>query len=288
MRSAVRRLARRVVVLALTVVAPTVLAVHTPARAETPARHETLREFQPTGKYEWMPSVATDKSTVLYFSVRAAAYVLRGPGVETPVLVRTGTRVVESFPEEAVLPRDDGGFDLKADVKLKELGKFELDGMSIKIEVEGLKGRLAAASPVLGWHKADHLLTHRPEYARDAKAYEPVAADVEALRNCRGEIRLFVYFGTWCPTCTTVMGRILRVEEELAKGAKPDEKPHVVIDYYGLPAAPETWNDAEAKKYGLDVLPTALLYVDGTLCRRLFAADLARPEAALRGSLSGR
>jgi len=214
--------------------------------------------------------------------------VLRGAGVTTPILVRTGTRVVESFPEEAALPRDDGGFDLKADVKLTELGKFELDGMSIKIDVTGLKGRLVAASAVLGWHKGEDLLTHRPEYARDAKAYEPIAADVEALRGCKGEIRLFVYFGTWCATCTTVMGRILRVEEELAKGCKPDEKPHVVIDYYGLPTAPNTWTDPEAAKYALDVLPTALLYVDSTLCRRLFAVDLARPEAALRGALSGR
>lgn len=288
MRLARRRLAPRVAALA-TLLAVASFASHPPAAlADTPARHDTLREFQPTGKYEWVPSEATEKTTVVYFSVRAAAYVLRGAGVATPVLVRTGTRVIESFPEDAVLPRDDGGFDLKADVKLKELGKFELAGVSIKIEVEGLKGRLAAASPVLGWHKAVDLLTHRPEYARDAKAYQPVEGDLEVLRACTAEIRLFVYFGTWCPTCTTVMGRILRVEEEVGKCCKPGEKSRFQVDYYGLPPAPDTWKDPEAVKYTLDVLPTALLYVDGTLCRRLFAVDLTRPEAAVRGAVSAR
>ena len=40
--------------------------------------------------------------------------------------------------------------------------------------------------------------------------------------------------------------------------------------------------DAEAVKYGLDTLPTALVYVDGNLCSKLYAAELHRPEAALR------
>ena len=192
MRLAPRSLARCAVALALAAALP--LAAPSAARADGPARHETLREFQPTGKFEWEPAEKTDKATVLYFSVRAAAYVLRGAGVPNPVLIRTGTKALESFGEEAVLPRDDGGFDLKADVKLKELGKFELDGMSIKVAVEGLKGRLVPANPVLGWHKAEDLLKHRPEYARDAKAYVPVAADLEALRGCKADVRVFVYF----------------------------------------------------------------------------------------------
>ncbi len=33
---------------------------------------------------------------------------------------------------------------------------------------------------------------------------------------------------------------------------------------------------------GLDTLPTALVYVDGNLCSKLYAAELHRPEAALR------
>ncbi len=283
MRLAPRSLARCAVALALAAALP--FAAPSAAQADGPARHETLREFQPTGKFEWEPAEKTDKTTVLYFSVRAAAYVLRGAGVPAPILVRTATRGVESFPEDAALPRDDGGFDLKADVKFKELGKFELDGMSIKIAVEGLKGRLVPAHPVLGWHKADDLLTHRPEYARDAKAYTPVATDLDALRACKADVRVFVYFGTWCSTCTTVMGRILRVEQELAKGCKDGEKPHVQVDYYGLPAAPATWTDPEAVKYALDTLPTALVYVDGALCSKLYAAELNRPETSLRAIL---
>lgn len=280
MRLAPRSLARCAVALALAAALP--FAAHPTAQADGPARHETLREFQPTGKFEWEPTEKTDKTTVLYFSVRAAAYILRGTGVAAPVLIRTATRTIESFGEDAVLPRDDGGIDLKADVKLKELGKFELEGMSIKVAVEGLKGRLVPSTPVLGWHKAEDLLKHRPEYARDAKAYVPVASDLETLRGCKAEVRVFVYFGTWCSTCATVMGRVLRVEEELAKGCKDGEKPHFTVDYYGLPATPATWADPEAVKYALDTLPTALVYVDGNLCSKLYAAELHRPEAALR------
>lgn len=283
MRLAPRRLARCALALGLAAALPT--AVLPAARADDPARHETLREFQPTGKFEWEPAEKTDKTTVLYFSTRAAAYVLRGAGVPAPILIRTATKSIESFGEESVLPRDDGGFDLRADVKLKELGKFELESMAIKIAVEGVKGRLVPSTPVLGWHKGEELLKHRPEYARDAKAYTPVAADLEALKNCKADVRVFVYFGTWCSTCATVMGRVLRVEEEMAKACKDGEKPHFAIDYYGLPSGQETWKDPEAVKYALDTLPTALVYVDGALCSKLFAAELHRPESALRAIL---
>lgn len=270
------------------------------ARADDTPRHATLRDFQPTGKFVWEALPAADAAKgegaagssedrpTLYFSARGAAYLLKGPGLASPVLLRTGTRLVQTLPEEALLARDDGTLDLRADAAPKDLGKFAIDGTTIRVEVEGIRGRLVTAPHILGWQKAEGILKARPEYGRDAKAYRPVATDVEGMLSCKADVRLFVYFGTWCPTCVTVMGHILRLEDEIVKACKPGETPRFHIDYYGLPPAPDTWKDAEAVKYGLSVLPTALLYVDGEYCSRLVAADLMRPEAAIRAALAGR
>lgn len=260
------------------------------ARADGPARHETLRDFQPTGKWVWEPTAPSDQPVLVYFSARAAAYVLRGAGLASPFLLRNGSNLVESFPEAAILPGEKDAFDLKADVATKELGRYEIDlkTKSLRVAVDGLKGRLLPASAMLGWKKAAALLEHVPEYARDAKAYTPDAATLASLRGCSGEVRVFVYFGTWCQTCGTVMGHILRVEQELASGCKPGDKPAFQFDYYGMPPPPETWKDPEAEKYQLDVLPTGLVYVNGTLCRRIVGGDWASPERVLRDAMGPR
>ncbi len=256
--------------------------------AGTPALHESLREFLATSKYEFVPDVKGTTTPAVYFSARSATYLLRQTGLGLPLLLRTGACALESVPEEALVDRSDGGFDLRADVKPTSLGCAVLSGRDLLIEIPGLKGKLTPPAPMLGWQKAANVLAAIPEYARDAKKYAIDENCIASLKTTKGKVRVFVYFGTWCPTCSTVMGRVLRLEQELAKDApapKEGEAPAFQFDYFGAKPEPDTWEEPELKSHAIEILPTGLVYVDGKDQSRISGFDWSRPEAALRRAL---
>ena len=96
-------------------------------------------------------------------------------------------------------------------------------------------------------------------------------------------MRVFVYFGSWCPTCNLLLGRVIRVEQELAKGPAK-----VQFDYYGLPGAPKTWDDPEVTARNVDRIPSAIVYVDGKYARRIVGYELSKPESAIAAAVAGR
>ncbi len=248
------------------------------------AAHPILREFMPTGKYVLQTGEKPDPKASVFFSQRAASYLVRGSRLGAPFLVRTGTAEVETFPESELLCREDGGCDLRADVEPKALGKFTVQGADMLIRVPGLDAKLTPARPLAGWLKSANLLAHLPEYARDAKAHRPDENCLASLKGCRGDIRIFVYFGTWCPTCAILMGRILRLEQELARS--PNVR--VQFDYYALPPAPNTWTDPEALARDIAAIPTGLVYVDTQYAGRIVGYEWSRPESALLSLLNPR
>jgi hypothetical protein len=270
------------------------------ATGDAPAIHESLREFLPTSKYEFVGEPRLERATQVYLSARSAAYLVRGTALGSPLLVRTGAGVLESVPEDALIDRPDGGFDLRADVKPKELGRFQLKGRDLLIDVPLekdkpdvplVKGKLSPPAPLLGWQKAANLLAHSPEYERDAKAYVVVADCLTAIKAVKGRINVFVYFGSWCPTCSTVMGKVLRVEKDLTKDLKEPkegEGPAIQFDYYGLPPEPDTWEDKESKGREIFKIPTGLVYIDSHLAGRIEPDEWSRPEAALRRALESK
>ena len=257
--------------------------------ADAPAIHETLREFLPTSKYEFVADPKASTEAEVYFSARAATYLVRGTALGVPLLLKTGVCSLDTVTEEALLDRKDGGFDLRADAKLTNLGCAVLAGRDLLVDVPGLKGKLSPKPPMLGWFKAANLLAGIPEYARDAKKYAISDECVTSLKTTtKGKVRVFVYFGTWCPTCSTVMGRVLRLEQELEKGAaapKEGEAPAFQFDYFGAKPEPDTWEEPELKTHGIEILPTGLVYVDGRNVGRISGYDWSRPEAALRRAL---
>lgn len=256
--------------------------------ADAPAVHATLREFLPTSKYEFVPDEKGSTSLRVLFSARSAAYLVRETALGAPLLVQTGVCTLESVPEEALVDRPDGGFDLRADAKTTSVGRAVLTGRDLLIDVPGLKGRLTPPPPVLGWQKAANLEDAVPEYARDAKKYAINDDCIASLKTTKGKVRVFVYFGTWCATCSTVMGRVLRLEQELLKDAPtPTEggAPPFQFDYYGAKPEPATWEEPELKSHAIEILPTGLVYIDGKDVGRISGFDWSRPEAALRRAL---
>ncbi len=249
---------------------------------------EPKPEPKPAPKANAPEQAATVAAPGVYYSRRGAAYLVLGSPLGLPVLVRTGRSAVESFAAESLIAHEDGGVDLRSDVTLTRIGGFTLEGADIVIDVPGLAGRLTPPPPLLGWKTGADLLAHTPEYGRDAQTCPMDAACLATLRGCTNEIRVAVYFGTWCTSCSLLLGRILRLEQDINKDIKEGGKQRIRFDYYGLPAPPATWNDPEANLRRLDHLPTAIVFVNGAYCNRIGAAELGRPDLALRMVLSGR
>ena len=94
------------------------------------------------------------------------------------------------------------------------------------------------------------------ELRKDNKLDEKV---FEKLKAYEGTAEIVVFFGSWCHGCARVLGRILRLEEELARA---DSK--VTFRYYGLPEGRRAMRrNALAKKHSIEKLPTGR---PGQLC----------------------
>jgi hypothetical protein len=275
----------RIGALAAGLAALAVLLAAPSAQADGRDIHPVLREFMPTGKYVFDPVTESQPPSV-YFSQRAAAYLVRGTPLGDPLLVRTGTSAVERVANDKIVCRPDGGCDIAADAKPTPLGTFRLSGTEMVIQVPGLTGKLKPRPPLAGWIVGKELRVAQPEYDRDAKKHTLDPALVADLAQTKGEVRVFVYFGSWCSTCTMLMGRILRLEEALtAEGAAG---PNVRFDYYAAPNVPRFYQDPEIASGRIDRLPTGLVYVDGTYVGRIVSTAWLRPEAALRNVLASR
>jgi hypothetical protein len=223
------------------------------------------------------PAASAPNRPRVYFSLRASAYLVLDTPAKHPLLVHGGLKpYLQSFPTESLIGRADGGWDVRADVALNPIGPATLDGAAIVFDCDGVEARLVPPEPLLGWLKPARLVDEHPEYERDARKYSPNAASMEALRKRTEEVRVFIYFGTWCPTCNLVIGSIMRVERDLSK-----ERTNFRVDYYGLPRAPDAWEDPEAKKAQVEQAPTGTVYLNEKFIGRIVGNAWIRPEAAL-------
>ncbi|NJL30113.1 MAG: thioredoxin family protein [Thermoanaerobaculia bacterium] len=103
-------------------------------------------------------------------------------------------------------------------------------------------------------------------------------AAVAALRAEQRDVKVRVYFGSWCPFCKDHVPLLLRVVEEL-KGSK------IRFEFYGLPRPFS--GDAEATRDKVNGVPTGIVYVDGKEVGRLSTRGWQVPEVTLTELLRG-
>jgi len=246
-------------------------AVASAAFAQMPA-DDLFRDFQPTGDFIFELEGEVLEGAEIYISDRAASYLILAPELSSPVLINPRAGSVESVHLMKVAKRDDGSIDLLADATFNRLGGFEVEGQQVVFEVKGKSAKLAPKPPLLGFHEAAALRDQKPEYDRLARGYSPSARSLEALRGVGGDVRVLIYFGTWCPTCGRLVPRVLRVAEEL-DGAEID------FEYYGLPRQIDS--DPNANRDDVHGVPTGIVYVGGKEVARLGVQELSSPETAL-------
>jgi len=230
---------------------------------------------------DWLLSVnGKDQpaAEVFHYSEPARAFLLISSELPSPLLINVAAGSVETVDLMKVSRQIDGSIDLLADATLAPATKYTVGESGISFDVGGKAVVMKERPWKLGLHKGPELLASNPGYQRGAKSYNPDTAILKRLKEHKESVRVLTFFGSWCPHCKAHLPLLFKVEQGLT-GSK------IQFDYYGLPRP--FGDDAEAKKYGITGVPTAILFVGGKEIGRIPNSQWSNPEVALDLQLNG-
>jgi thiol-disulfide isomerase/thioredoxin len=231
-----------------------------------------LRGFQRSGDFQLVVGGKVQPAAEIYaLPSGVPAFLILSSALPSPVLLLPGEGTVQTVQLMKIKKGQDGTVDLMADAALSPQGKFEIVGENVRFKSEGRTAALQPRPSLLGLKKGADLAAYDPGYTRRAKAYKPNDKAVQQLRKVAQPVRVRVFFGSWCPHCKEHVPFLLKVEEQI-KGSK------VQIEYYGLAKG---LADGDSKKFGIQSVPTGVVYRNGKEIGRLNSNDWAAPESAL-------
>jgi thiol-disulfide isomerase/thioredoxin len=181
-----------------------------------------------------------------------------------------------------VSKQKDGTVDLLADATLAPQGSFTVgsEGSPVDFRVEGHEAQLRSRPPLLGLHTAGDLKAYSPPiYVDGGRTYRPDNQVIAGLKRTGSPITIRVFFGSWCPHCQHFVPLLLRVEDEL-KGSK------IKFEYFGLPKTGMA-NVPEAKKFGVNGVPTGIVLINGKEVGRVTGNAWSSPETSLATIVNG-
>lgn len=246
--------------------------------ASSQAQNGALRGFQPDGTYALQVNGEPVPGARIFVLRAPAAILVVTSKLPAPVLLWPREGTVQSVQLLKVAEMDNGSVDLLPDYVLAQHGRFEVEGLDVHFTVGSTQAILGPKPPLLGLHGIDDLRSNDPAYRRGEEAYQPSAPIVEGLRGRAEEVRVRVFFGSWCPACKQMVPRIMSVAEAL-KGSK------FTFEFYGLPHG--FAGEPEATRYDIQSVPTGLVFVNGREIGRISGNNWKLPELALTQLLSG-
>lgn len=252
-----------------------------PAAPKAAAVDNVLNGFTRTGEYLLMVNGKPVPSAEIYRNERLPAYLIVTPAFPNPVLLMAGAMTVETVAAPKLLRQPDGTMAVAADADTRPQGKFQIQGAQVVFASEGRKASLGSNPPLLGTHPAPDLKNHSPEYMVGARNYTPKPAVIAALKKEKKPVKVKVFFGSWCPHCKQHLPYLLRVEDEI-RGSGTS----IQFEYYGLPKGFS--NEPEAKKYNVDGVPLAIVFVNGREAGRISGGGWESPETSLSNILAGK
>jgi thiol-disulfide isomerase/thioredoxin len=219
----------------------------------------------------------TTSTANLYWSQAARAFLIVAKELPTPLLVEPVSRQVRSVPLVKLASRADGSVGILEGAALTPKAVIDTTQGLASFNVDGRAIRVVDKPPLVGWQTPATLNTYSPKYGERADAYTLQAKAVGELRGRKDDVRLTVFFGSWCPFCQQKVPMVMKLARELAGSG-------VKIDFYGLPR--NISSDPQAKKYGVKAVPTGIVFVSGKEVGRITADAWASPESSLAKILS--
>ena len=190
------------------------------------------------------------------------------------VILWPRTREVESLKSMKVQTRPGGFAQVMTEAVAATHPAFEVVGTNVIFDVGATQMRLKPKPPLLGLFGASDMLERSVVYARRAQDYTPKPEILEKLGRLGSNVRVRVFFGSWCSACGQMVPRILSVAENLA----PSD---LGFEFYGLPKGTGFAEDPQAKAFGIKSVPTGVVFVDGKEVGRIEGNDWRSPESAI-------
>ncbi|HVR31056.1 MAG TPA: thioredoxin family protein [Thermoanaerobaculia bacterium] len=237
-----------------------------------PLAAQNLSGFTPSEDYMVEIDGQPAPTAHVYWSQSARAFLIVAKELPAPLLVEPVSRQVRSVPLVKLASRSDGSVGILEGAALTPKAVIDTSQGPASFSVDGRMIKLVEKPALVGWQTLDSLGSYSAKYAERAAAYEPKAGVVNDLRARGEDVRLTVFFGSWCPFCQQKVPLAMKLARELVGS-------NVKIDFYGLPRLFS--GDAQAKRYGIKSVPTGVVFVGGKEVGRISADGWASPETTL-------
>lgn len=238
---------------------------------------EGQRHFDPNHDYVLEIEGEPELGAEVFFSSAAGEYLLLSSKFPAPVLISARSQRVDTLNMLKVAKGTDGHVTVFPGVPLASQGGFQVVNGEAHFNVEGKSAALKQRPPVVGDHDSAQLRTVKPDYGALADTYAPSEPILRQLRGESRQVRLQVFFGTWCPFCGQMVPRIMKVAEQLATS-------NMQVVFHGLPR--QIHDDPAAVQNDIETVPTGILYIDGREVGRISGQQWKVPELAINRIIS--
>lgn len=241
--------------------------------AQLAAPHPVFNNFLPSDIYIVEVNGVPSPEAQIMVAEQVPAVLIVAPEVGFAALLTPRTGMAQSLNSSSVMYLQDGTVALMGNVGLANEGRFQLVDRDVTFSV-GTNAVVLKNKPfLLGLQDVAAMEANSAGYRERESAYEPYATTLDALRSFPSEVRVRVYFGSWCPFCSLFLPRMMKVDREL-------EGTNIHIEYYGLPQ-PAT-DDPITLEDGIDAVPTGIIYVGDEEVARIIGNMWDSPESALK------
>lgn len=255
------------------------VAVIAAVLASAPVAAQTLSGFTVSSDYTLEIDGQPAQNARIYWSQPSRMFLIVLKDQPTPLLVEPMTRQVKSVPLMKIATRPDGTVSILEGAVMTPRGSMATTPEGVAtFAVDGKAYRLQEKPPLLGWQTPEAISAYNSQYTTRADAYQPQAAAIAELKKQGSDVKVTVFFGSWCPFCQQKVPMMMRLARELA-GSK------VKVDFYGLPHGFS--NDAQAQRFNVKQVPTGIVFKNGKEIGRINADGWAVPEATLKNLVVG-
>jgi thiol-disulfide isomerase/thioredoxin len=234
-----------------------------------------IKGLYPIGDYVLEVDGTKAPTARFYLAEHIPAVLIEAAEMPSLALLVPGSSDVKSVPPANLSKKSGSHVDLSLD-GMKDQGKLQILASWIVFTVDGREMVLKEKPWLLAQTDIASLKKHSPEYVWRADAYTPDPKVIEELKKQTHDVKVRVFFGSWCAHCKRHVPLMTKVDEAL-------DGSRIQIDYYGLPRG---WaNHPVAGPLKVRAVPTAIIFVDGKEVGRIKDNKWGAPEEAIKDIL---
>jgi thiol-disulfide isomerase/thioredoxin len=132
---------------------------------------------------------------------------------------------------------------------------YTRDGEAVIFFRDGHRIRVSPRPPIIGPATTEDLLNQLPAYRKGMSDYTPSGSDLFYLKGYKYDVKVEVFFGSWCPHCRVMVPMLLK---SLAEAANPK----IQLSFHGVPPPP-FGSYVPARENKIDGVPTFIVSADG-------------------------